>query len=85
MRAHRNLRIKDVVLSLLAATLFAGTALLPNARVWAQPDCNWDCRSFECCGREIMCGNGSAAGTYGMYCATFCAGLSVPIGTACPY
>lgn len=85
MRIQRSLRRIPAPFWIIAAVFAFGAALFPLSHALAQPNCNWDCTTYECCGSEVMCGNGSGAGTYGMYCATFCIGPSVPAGGTCPY
>jgi hypothetical protein len=69
----------------LGAFVVAGTASLIVGTVSAQPSCEWDCTTTDCCspGIEKPC-NG---GTYGAFCPDACIGagaFEMPFGT-CPY
>lgn len=55
--------------------------IMSSTAVFAQPSCEWDCMTTDCCapGHEFMC-NG---GTYGAFCPTACIGAGAweaPIG-----
>jgi hypothetical protein len=62
--------------------LLAVTVFISVSEVIAQPSCEWDCMTTECCGSERMC-NG---GTYGSMCPDACVGpghYEPPLGTPC--
>ncbi|MFL5812431.1 MAG: hypothetical protein ACJ763_02540 [Bdellovibrionia bacterium] len=88
MRAQLGFASRALLITMGLLTLMIAIISIPNQKVVAQPACNWDCRTNTCCGREVMC-NGGVYGSSGRgglgVCATFCAGLSVPDGQACPY
>lgn len=79
----RRFKIKFPLL-LLGLALALSVSLF-DGFVIAQPPCDWDCQTTDCCspGYELMC-NG---GTYGGVCPNACVGAgayTMPIGQ-CPY